>query len=169
MLRFFDFFSFPPPDTPRAGPPARDPSAGPRSAGPPKISRFFSLSRPHFRSFSLSGGLLVEIWWCLKRLDPQMWTFGVLGLSCETPAAVPDPRASTLRTPTLGALTFSRSGPPTLRAPFLRAPPFGPPLPSSGDPPGLHFFWVWAPTFLIFYHVAHCFFCVFLIVSISFF
>ena len=30
------------------------------------------------------GGLLVEFWWCLKRRDPQMCTFGVLGLSCET-------------------------------------------------------------------------------------
>ena len=30
--------------------------------------------------FSLSGGLLVEFWWCLKRLGRQMCTFGVLGL-----------------------------------------------------------------------------------------
>ena len=37
----------------------RVPSAGRLSAGPPKISSFFSLSRPHFRSFSLSRGILV--------------------------------------------------------------------------------------------------------------
>ena len=30
--------------------------------GRAKISLFFSLSRPHFRSFSLSGGLLVGFW-----------------------------------------------------------------------------------------------------------
>ena len=53
--------------------------------GEPTISRFFSLSRSHFRSFSFSGGLLVEFWWCLKRRDPQVCTFGVLGLSCEAP------------------------------------------------------------------------------------
>ena len=28
----------------------------------------------------------MEFWWCLKRQDPQRCTFGVLGLSCETPA-----------------------------------------------------------------------------------
>ena len=31
--------------------------------------------------------LSVEFWWCLKRQDPQMCAFGVLGLLCETPAA----------------------------------------------------------------------------------
>ena len=45
--------------------------------------------------------------------------------------------------------------------PLLRAPPFGP-HPSSGGPPGLHFFWVWAPTFLIFIMLLICFFlCIF--------
>ena len=45
---------------PSAGPPSArqpstgPPSAGPPSAGPPKISLFFPLFRPHFRSFSLS-------------------------------------------------------------------------------------------------------------------
>ena len=80
-----------------------------------------------------------------------------------------------LGSPPFRGPTFSRSwphpsGPPTLRAPFLRAPPFGPPLPSSGGPQGLHclhFFWVWAPTFLIFIMLLICFFCVFLPVSIS--
>ena len=47
MLRFFDFFHF----LRRTPPP---------SAGPPKISGFFfSLSHPHFRSFSLSLSLEV--------------------------------------------------------------------------------------------------------------
>ena len=56
------------------------PSAGPPLPGPPKISPFFPLSRPHFRSFSLSLGVCsVEFWWCLKRQDPQMFTFGLSG------------------------------------------------------------------------------------------
>ena len=46
--------------------------AGPRRVGGPKFRAFCSLSRPHFRSFSLSGGLLVEFWWCLKLQDPVM-------------------------------------------------------------------------------------------------
>ena len=42
---------------------------------------------------------------------------------------------------------------------------FGPPHPSSphpsgGGPPGLHFFWVWAPTFLIFIMLLSCSFSV---------
>ena len=56
--------------------------------GPPKISLFFFPLPPQF-SF-ISPSLLVffvEFWWCLKRRDPQMCTFGVLRLSCETPAA----------------------------------------------------------------------------------
>ena len=55
----------------------------------------------------------------------------------------------------------SRLRAPTLRAPTLRGPDpsgphsFGPqllraPTLSGGGPPNLHFFWVWAPTFLIF-------------------
>ena len=79
------------PFPPDAEPPVRDPSAGPPSAGPPKISLFFFPSPApicaFFFSLSLSGGPLVEFWWCLKRRDPQMCTFGVLGLSCEAPAA----------------------------------------------------------------------------------
>ena len=36
------------------------------SVGPPKMSRFFFLSRHNFHSFfPLSGGLLVEFWWCV--------------------------------------------------------------------------------------------------------
>ena len=40
-----------------------------------KISRFFfffPLSRYNFHSFLPSLGLLVELWWCLKRRDPRM-------------------------------------------------------------------------------------------------
>ena len=38
---------------------------GPKGAGEAKISHFFfSLSRRKIRSFLLSGGLLVEFWWC---------------------------------------------------------------------------------------------------------
>ena len=61
---------------------------GPRRVGPRKRPKFraffcFSLSRLHFRSLCLSlwvssCGILVV----LKRRDPQMCTFGVLGLSC---------------------------------------------------------------------------------------
>ena len=36
-------------------------------------------------------GLLVEFWWCLKRRGARMFTFGVLGLSCEVPAAPKPP------------------------------------------------------------------------------
>ena len=52
---------------------------------------FFPLSRPHFSFFcSLSGGLLVEFWWCFwEGRDPPMCTFGVLGPICETPCWVP--------------------------------------------------------------------------------
>ena len=61
------------------------PKGGTPKGRGPHVRAFFSLSCPRFRSFS--GGLLVECWWCLKRRDPLMCTFGVLGLSCETPAA----------------------------------------------------------------------------------
>ena len=52
---------------------------GPKG-GRPKISRFFPSLAPIFVLFlSFSGGLLVEFWWCLKRRDPQMCTFGLSG------------------------------------------------------------------------------------------
>ena len=48
---------------------------------------FFPLP-PQFSFFLLSlGRLLVVFWWCLKRWGRQMCMFGVLGLSCEAPAA----------------------------------------------------------------------------------
>ena len=56
--------------------------------GGPKNSLFFFPLPPQFSLFFHSlGGVLVKPWWCLKRRDPQMCTFGVLGLSCEAPAA----------------------------------------------------------------------------------
>ena len=71
---------------------------GPEGVGGPKFRAFFSLSPPEMSFFLLSlGGLLVEFWWCLKRRDAQMCTFGVggpervfgsaeMGTSVETPA-----------------------------------------------------------------------------------
>ena len=63
---------------------------GLRRVGGPKISLFFSPAAKFVLS-SLSGGFLVEFWWCLKRWDPLMCTFGVLLLSCEAPAAPKPP------------------------------------------------------------------------------
>ena len=62
------------------------PKGGGPKGGGPKISRFFSPVPPQNSFFSsLSGGLLVEFWWCLKHRGAQMCTFGVLGLSCASP------------------------------------------------------------------------------------
>ena len=57
---------------------------GPRRVGPRNFALFFSLP-PEISFFLLSGGFLVELWWCLKRRGPEMCTFGVLGLSCASP------------------------------------------------------------------------------------
>ena len=52
----------------------------------PKISRFFSLSRHEIHSFLPSLGVFSwNFGGVLKRRDPQMCTFGVLGLSCASP------------------------------------------------------------------------------------
>ena len=67
----------------RDGAPKRPEGWGPEG-WEPKLSRFFPLP-PQF-SFFL-GGLHVEFWWCLNWWCPKMSTFGVLGLSCEAPAA----------------------------------------------------------------------------------
>ena len=49
---------------------------GPKGGGP-NISRFFFPLPPQNSFFSsLSGGLLVDFWWCLKRRGTQMCTFG---------------------------------------------------------------------------------------------
>ena len=77
----------------RVGPKGGAPKGGALKCGPDfwgaKISRFFCpLSRYNFHSFLPSlGGLLVELWWCLKRRAPQICTFGIFGLSCEAQAA----------------------------------------------------------------------------------
>ena len=60
----------------------------PRRVGGPKFRPFFFPSPAPFLVFlSLSGCLLVEFWWCFEAPGTQMCTFGVLGLSCEAPAA----------------------------------------------------------------------------------
>ena len=58
---------------------------GHEGVGARNFALFFPLP-PHNSFFSsVSGGLLVEFWWCLKRRGAQMCTFGVLWLSCEAP------------------------------------------------------------------------------------
>ena len=47
----------------------------------------FPLPHPFSLFLFLSGCLLVEFWWCLKRWRPQMCAFGVLWLLCEAPEA----------------------------------------------------------------------------------
>ena len=65
----------------------------------------------------LSGCLLVEFWCCLKRRSPQMCTFGVLGLSCETPAAPTRPGRR-------GSHTTAREPKRThFRVPAFKTPP----------------------------------------------
>ena len=59
---------------------------GPKGGGPEISLFFFSPPAGNFFLSSLSGGFLVEFWWCLKRRDAQMCAFGVLWLSCEAPA-----------------------------------------------------------------------------------
>ena len=59
---------------------------GARRVGGPKFRAFFFPVPPQNSFFSsLSGGLLVEFGWCLKRRGAQMCTFGVLRLSCAGP------------------------------------------------------------------------------------
>ena len=60
---------------------------GPRRVGGPKFRVFFPSPATISLFLCLSGCLLVEFWWCLKRRSPSMCPFGVLGLSCEAPAA----------------------------------------------------------------------------------
>ena len=61
---------------------------GAPKGGEPEISRFFFPSPATISLFlCLSGCLVVEFWWCFEGRNPEMCTFGVLGLSCEAPAA----------------------------------------------------------------------------------
>ena len=77
--------------------------------GGPKISRFFfPPPATIFFLLSLSWGPFVEFWWCLKRRGPEMCTFGVLGLSCEAPAA---PKPQGLHTIKTRAQTCTFQGP----------------------------------------------------------
>ena len=64
---------------------------GARRVGALNFALFFPLPPQNSFFSSLSGGLLVEFWWCLKRRGAQVCTFGVLGLSCEAPAAPKPP------------------------------------------------------------------------------
>ena len=83
------------------------PKGGALKGGGPNISRFFPSTAPIFALLYLSGCLLVEFWWCfLKRRNPDMFTFGVLGLSCETPAA--SAPHDNLRTPNVNMSGFRR-------------------------------------------------------------
>ena len=60
------------------------PKGGAQKGGGPKISPFFfRLPSAILLFLSVSGCLLVEFWWCLKRRSPQKCAFRVLGLSCE--------------------------------------------------------------------------------------
>ena len=53
---------------------------GARRVGGPKYIALFLLSPTgNFILSSLSGSFLVEFWWCLKRRDAQMYTFGLSG------------------------------------------------------------------------------------------
>ena len=77
-------------------------------------SRFFLPFPPQFSLFLLSGCLLVEFWWCLKRRDPQMCTFGVLGLSCREERVKFPTEEGTKRAkfwPVLGRAGPGRAGP----------------------------------------------------------
>ena len=128
------------------------------------------LDRPKFRSFfplppqnsffsSLSGGLLVEFWWCLKRRVPEMCAFGVLWLSCASPGGFgaarelqtctferPSASNTTKRGKKREILGLPPFGPhpsaPTLQTPTRPAPTFGShpsgPHPSGPHPSGPH-------------------------------
>ena len=96
-------------------PKGRAPKGGTPKGGAPKGGAqnfalfFFSPLPPPFSLFfSVSGCLLVEFWWCLKRRSPHMCAFGVLWLLCEALAApkppgfhmtVREPKRAHLRVP----------------------------------------------------------------------
>ena len=68
--------------------------------GGPKFRAFF-FPLPLFLSLTMC--LLVVFWWCLKRRGRQMCTLGVLGLSCEAPAAPKPPAGASHVTEAAGA------------------------------------------------------------------
>ena len=157
----------PPQDPPPVRPPLRgNPSAGPSSTDPLPGTPAPDLPPPdspppdplrrtasNFALFSLSGGRLVEFWWCLKRRDPQMCTFGLPGcrVTFDCPSASnttkiqrEDPQRETKRAKMVAGEGKKREmlGPSHHSTPhFLphpSAPPFG--LHLSGPHPS-------APTF----------------------
>ena len=94
---------------------------------------FFPLSPPFSLVLSsLSwGGLLVEFWWCLKRRDPQMCTFGLSGCRVKPRRLLPNVKNNfTIFAPQKKSLEHTE-------IPREDAPP-----PSGPTPLGPHFFWV---------------------------
>ena len=72
---------------PSGGAPKGWAAKGPEGWRRPKISFFFP-SPPQYSFFLPSlWGLFVKFWWCFEALVPEMCTFGVFELSCETPGA----------------------------------------------------------------------------------
>ena len=127
------------------GPPSRGTALRPDRlfAGPPfrptaPNFALFSLSRHSFHSFSLPlVGPFVEFWWCLKRQDPQICMFGVLGLSYETPASL-SRRGFTRNFGSPTPFGPRPSGPQPSGGPPFGGPPFGAPrfLGSGPHPSG---------------------------------
>ena len=77
---------------PKGGGPKPSKSGAPKRVEAQNFALFFPLP-PQFSFFSPSlVDPFVEFWWCLKRQGAQMCTFGVLGLSCEAPAAPKPPK-----------------------------------------------------------------------------
>ena len=93
----------PEPPFPRTAPPGTALPKNRPSREPPKISLFFPPLPPQNSFFSsLSGGLLVEFWWCSKRRGAQMCTFkSVWPKSVSTPFRAPTPSGPTFQGPTM--------------------------------------------------------------------
>ena len=106
---------------------------------------FFSLSLPHFRSFSFSVGLLVEFWWCLKRRNPQMCTSGVLGLSSRFFFSF----APALSVSWVFLVEFWGGSYPSPPPQDMGLPP--PPYLPSPSPAGVRFFWFCQFFFIFFF------------------
>ena len=143
-----------------ASPPDPPPPDRP-SPGPPKFSLFFFLSPTgNFFLSSLSGGFLVEFWWCLKRRGAQMCTFGLSGCrvtprrlrgrqgftrqpenSKRAHMSVPafqTPSKFHEKTPSERRNNEISGGREKKKREILGSPPFGPPpcgLPFCGPPP----------------------------------
>ena len=99
---------------------------GPEGWGAQNVVFFFPSPAAKFILF-FSGGLLVELWWCLKRRGAQMCTFGILGLLCEAPAAPKPPKFHEKNPPEREERNEFCSGRGKKRE-LLGPPPFGAPL-----------------------------------------